>query len=324
LSEQTIKALSGEVNFKEIAEKYGRQTVKEMMTSTSGLALAQLVAARAAIQLLTRVDARELCRRELIPPGAGMTHHFQFIKIPADLGAQRSESLSVDATAKDLELEDKDATLVQLVARTDISDLVQRQATVNVANAVGIGHGNVMNYLINKLIYAQINAATTSYINKVRAASSINYTFSDIFDLIGYVEDQRAIADTFVTYPIQAAKGVSGEATGFFPFVKTNISSVQFTGALQEYLKMGVLPQICGLKIFRDSSYKPVTASADGAVMGAVLQSGEAIGWADAEDVMTEIQRWAPQVGFRVVTHVTGAAKLIADPFVALLKHTNS
>jgi hypothetical protein len=66
---QTLIASAGGLDFKALAEQYGKLTVREITSGTSGLALAQLVAARAAIQLATLVDARTFTRTEMVPPG---------------------------------------------------------------------------------------------------------------------------------------------------------------------------------------------------------------------------------------------------------------
>jgi hypothetical protein len=316
-------ASAGGLDFKALAEQYGKLTVREITSGTSGLALAQLVAARAAIQLATLVDARQFCRVELVPPGGGKTYHFQKVAVPDSFEGTLTEGS--DFTAVDLTLGDITATLTVGVARTDVSDIAQRQAAVNLAEVIGIGHGNALNRFINSDIYSTVNGATTNIVKEILSANSKNYTFSDIFAARGLVERARGRPDSFVTYPYQVAKGSGSPAdTGFYPFVQTNITSVQFTTALATYLQTGQISELFGLRLFIDKVYEPATASADAAVMASVLQGGEAEGWAQAEDIVSEIQRWAPQVGFRIVTHTTGKSGLIMDPFVTLIEHTNS
>src|SRR5947209_16859181 len=71
------------LDFGRLQDQYSGLTVREVLVSgTSNLSLAQLVATRAAIQLLTLVDARRFTRTELVPPGGGTTYHFQKVVTP--------------------------------------------------------------------------------------------------------------------------------------------------------------------------------------------------------------------------------------------------
>jgi hypothetical protein len=315
---QTIAASAGGLDFKSLAEQYGKLTVREITSGSSGLALAQLVAARAAIQLATLVDARKFCRVEMVPPGGGKTYHFQRVAVPDTFESTLSEG--ADVSAVDATLADVTATLAIGVVRTDISDLAQRQAAVNLAEAIGIAHGNALNRWMNNDIYSSMNSATTNVYTAGTANNSYCFTFNDIMYVKGLVEKARGRADTLVTYPYQAAVG-SGTATGFYPFVMANITSVQFTTALASYVATGQISELFGLKLYVDKVYEPSNAAASGAVLAAVNVGGEAVGWAQAEDIISEIQRWAPQVGFRIVTHVTGKSALPMEPWVGLIKH---
>ena len=227
-----------------------------------------------------------------------------------------------DLTAYDATLADVTATLTVGAVRTDISDLAQRQAAVNLAEAIGIAHGNALNRFMNNDIYSSMNTATTcvTTVGTANDGVSTNFGFNDIMYVKGLVEKQRGRADTLVTYPYQA-KVSTGVATGFYPFVMSNITSVQFTTAMASYVATGQISELFGLKLYVDKVYEPSNAAANAAVLAAVTVSGEAVGWAQAEDIISEIQRWAPQVGFRIVTHVTGKSALPMEPWVGLIKH---
>ncbi|MEM3617894.1 MAG: hypothetical protein QXK47_02335 [Candidatus Bathyarchaeia archaeon] len=315
-----IAASAGGLDFKALAEQYGKLTVREIVSGTSGLALAQLVAARAAIQLATLVDARQFCRVEMVPPGGGKTYHFQVVKVPDSFEAVYGETGS-DISATDANLSDVTATLQIIAVRTDISDLAQRQAAVNLAEAVGIAHGNALNRGLNGDIYSCLSGSTTNVISKGTANNSANYTWTDIMALKGAIEAQRGKADTFVSYPYQAAQG-SGNPTGFYPFIVDNITSVQFTTALASYVQTGAISELFGMKLYIDKVYEPANAAASGARLASLCYGGEAVGFALAEDIVSEVQRWAPQVGFRIVTRVMGKAATVVEPWTALIKHT--
>jgi hypothetical protein len=232
-----------------------------------------------------------------------------------------TEGTDLDAT--DATLGDVTATLTVGAVRTDISDLAQRQAAVNLAEVIGIAHGNSLNRFMNNDIYSTLENDVANATCKVTGGTANNsycFTFNDIMYVKGLVEKQRGRADTFVTYPYQAAVG-SGNATGFYPFVMGNISSVQFTTAMAAYVASGQISELFGLKLYVDKVYEPSNAAVANARLGSVLVSGETEGWAQAEDIISEIQRWAPQVGFRIVTHVTGKSARVMEPWVGHIVH---
>src|SRR5207245_10462172 len=99
---------SQSLDFGRLTEQYSKLTVREVISSTGGVSLAQLVATRAAIQLLTLVDARRFTRVELVPPGGGTTFHFQQVIPPTPSPAGEP---SADVTLKDQTLTDSTAPL---------------------------------------------------------------------------------------------------------------------------------------------------------------------------------------------------------------------
>lgn len=324
-------------SFYELGQQYGKLTVaqaanlrlvQEVNAATSNLAFPVMVAARAALQLATLVDARQFCRTEMIPEGGGLTYHFQYVTMPSNWSTSNISAYtgagSSDITANDPTFTDVSATVATYPARTFVEDKVQRQLAYNLAQVLGIAHGSVLNAKINALLYSTINGATTNVENVgTSGGASVNYTFTNIFDMRGMVEKARFRPDTFVTYPQLAADGSGGVTTGFYPFMMSNITSVQFTSAFIDYLRTGNLTEMFGLKLYLDSVYAPSDGKGDstGDALCAILQSGEAVGWAQTEDVTSEIQRWAPQVGFNLVTHIIGAGAKIVDPAIATVQH---
>jgi hypothetical protein len=111
---------------------------------------------------------------------------------------------------------------------------------------------------------------------------------------------------------------------GWYPFVQSNITSVQFTAALADYLRSGSIAEIFGLRLFVDKVYDRGIANFGSSAadkIAHVLVSNEAVGWAQAEDIVSEVQRWALQVGFRIVTHSIGKTGLILDAFTGSIQH---
>ncbi len=311
------------LDFGRLTEEYSKLTVREVVSSTAGVALAQLVATRAAIQLLTLVDARRFARVELVPAGGGTTHHFQKIVTPT---ASAAGEPTADITLQDPSLTDVTAALTMFRIGTFVGDMAQRQAAVNLAEVVGITHGNSLNREMNNDLYTTLrtNTVNTRTVGSAGTTVSVNYAFSDIFNIRGQIESKRGRPDTLVTYPQNAAVGTGGVETGWYPFIQSNITSVQFTAALADYLRTGSIAELFGLRLFVDQVFNTGIANfpanaGDRLAMAAV--SNEALGWAQAEDIVSEIQRWALQVGFRIVTHSIGKSALVLDEFTGSIQH---
>src|SRR5712692_9215952 len=147
------------LDFGRLTEEYSKLTVREVISSTGGVSLAQLVATRAAIQLLTLVDARRFARVELVPSGGGTTHHFQKVQAVA---AGASGEPAADISLQDPTMTDVSAQLTMFRIGTFISDMAQRQAAVNLAEVVGIAHGNGINQQMNNDIYTILVGSTVN------------------------------------------------------------------------------------------------------------------------------------------------------------------
>ena len=310
------------LDFGRLTEEYSNLTVREVISSTSGVSLAQLVATRAAIQLLTLVDARRFARVELVPPGGGSTFHFQQVVTPTPSASGEPSS---DITLQDPTLTDITAALTMFRVGTFIGDMAQRQAAVNLAEVVGIAHGNGINQQMNNDIYTVLTGASTVTrpVGTAADGKTTNYAFSDLINLRGQIERQRGRPDTFVTIPESPAVS-TGVEIGWYPLIQSNITSVQFTAALADYLRTGSIAELFGLRLFVDKIFDLGTSnygSNANDVIGSVLVSNEAVGWAQAEDIVSEVQRWALQVGFRTVTHSIGKTANILPAFIGNIKH---
>jgi len=337
-------------DFGNYTQDYSKLTVREVVAGTGNLSLAQLVATRAAIQLLTLIDARRFCRTELVPPGGGTTWHFQKVVVPTAMAskgfaevdfANTIQTFTGTITMQNPTLTDITAALTIFPAATFVSDLAQRQSAVNLAEVIGINHGNAINYSMNQDIYTPAlgtsangtapSPPTTSKVTEGGSgtAVSVNYTFTDVATARGLVEAQRGRPDTFITYPTAAANGAGGVVTGWYPFILSNMGSaapgaLQYAAALADYLRTGSIAEFFGMRLFVDNAYKGTNSnfpSNQNDVLAQVLVSNEAVGWAQAEDIVSEVQRFAVGIGFNIVTHSFGKAILIMDPFVASIVH---
>ena len=305
-------------------EKYARTPVRELISTTSGVALRQSVAARAGFQMITNVDLRQIARLEQCPEAGGLVYHFQKVAVTTAM-SNGAYVPGTNLTSVDPTLADQYATVQLYPAASFLQDLELRQAAVNFVEIYGAAQGNALNWQVNSAIWTELCNATTNVVKEIGSGYSKNYSWADIQACVGKIKAQRGKPNKLVTYPYQAACGTTGLVdTGFEPFVLSNITSVQFYGGLAELLKTGTPVALMGMDVYSDYICTPTTACSDGAVMAAVLQGNEAIGWAQATDVETKIQRWELQVGEYMVSNIAGATKLIIEPFVALIEHTNS
>jgi len=338
------------LDFGRQTEDYSNITLREIVAGTSNLSLAQLVATRAAIQLLTLIDGRRFCRTELVPPGGGKLWHFQKVQVPTAMTSTGFTEVDFTGAVQTFTgtvqmnnptLTDVQATLAVFPAATFVSDLAQRQSAVNLAEVIGISHGNAINFDMNQDIYTPAlgtsangtapSPPTTSKVTEGTSgtAVSVNYTFTDVATARGLVEGQRGRPDTFVTYPTAAANGAGGVVTGWYPFVMSNMGSaapgaLQYAAALADYLRTGSIAEFFGMRLFVDNAYKGTNSnfpSNQNDVMAQVIVSNEAVGWAQAEDIVSEVQRFAVGIGFNIVTHSFGKSALIMGEFVASLVH---
>ena len=320
-----------------LSEDYSRYTVRELISTTSGVGLATLVATRAAMQLLTLVDDRRWGRVELVPPGGGTTHNFQKL-IVATGSVGEVDPATVTNTVTDVTgtLSTPSATIKQFAIKTGIDDLAQRQAAVNLAEVYGIFHGNSMNNMINIEMITTLdgNSSNTQTVGGSGDAKTTNYTWNMLFDGRGQVEQARGRPDTFVTFPFSAAAGTGGANVGFYPFVRDNVTAVggggtiTYYGALANYLLTGEIAQVFGMRVFSDNSYtftnqtgtqKNFTSASS--KYAQILVSNEVVGYAQAEDITAEIQRWSIAVAYQLVSHAFGGAALILDQHTTSIQH---
>ena len=312
--------------YTDFQEKYARTPVRELISSTGGLALRQSVAARAGFQMITNVDLRNICRLEQCPEAGGLTYKFQTVAVTNSMGQTSPYTYvpGTNMTPADPTLAAPSATVAVYPAASFLQDLMLRQSAVNFVESYGAAQGNFINFAINYAVWAGLKTASSN-IDTISGTNgtSANYAWTDIQNCVGLIKAARGKPNAFVTYPYSAVVN-AGTTQGFEPFVLSNITSVQFMGGLAKYMETGTLPALMGLEVYDDNTISPGTAAncaATGAVLGAVLQKNEAVGWAQATDIETRIQRWELQVGEYMVSNIAGATALVLDPFVAQIEH---
>jgi len=296
-------------DYKNVLESNKEVTIKELTTGTSGLSLAQLVATRAAMQMLTLMDARKLCRTENVPERGGMVYHFQkAVVVPFTGGTGSTDVLdeSTDLNTTDITLTDVTVTLQTFAGRTDVSDIAMRQAAVNFSQLIGAAHGNALVRSLNNDIYTSVKTAgSTAYVQTGSAGDATETTlaWSHIFSARQKILSQRGMPTDFITSPKK-----------LYELIQSNVTSVQFYASLQDFIKEGTLPRIMGMRVSEDPVWGETFTGTSAEVYGAVLWGGEAVGFCLADDVHTEVQRWAPRVGARIVSSVAGKSVLIMSP----------
>lgn len=294
--------------WRELTETYGRLTVAEalMTTGGSGTSLAQLVSARAAYQMLTKMDARNFCRLEQVPPGGGKTYHVQ--RFTAQAGGSASEGATISTTNETLS--DVLFNLTIYAIRTDVSDLLQRQAAVNFADAIGRQHGNAMIREVNNAVYTALGTNTANC-RTISGSGEQEVAWADVLEGMRMVEGQRGEPDTLITHPKKLHE-----------FIRKDAASQLFTTAYVDYIRTGKVNTVAGMAVYSDAVYGGGSwAGSAGEKYMHILQSDEAIGWAQAWDVSTEIQRLAENIGFKMVTSLAGASAEIVDEFIASIEH---
>ena len=304
-----------ENDYKACLETNKTATIREL-TTASNISMAQLVASKASVQMLTLMDARKLCRTENVPERGGMTYHFQKAAgLPFTGGQGSSDTLTegTDLNTTDITLTDVTVTLQVFAGRTDISDIAMRQAAVNFSQLVGTAHGNALVRALNNDVYTQIKTAgTTSYVpvGSANTATEVTLAWSHIFGARQKILSARGLPTNLVTSPYEMYK-----------LIQDNVTSVQFYASLADFIKEGRLPIVMGMRVSEDPVWGETFTGTTGEKLAAVLWGGEAMGFCLADDVHTEIQRWAPQVGARFVSSVAGKSVLIQAPWVSLIQH---
>lgn len=292
-----------------VMEQFGNLSIMEAMnTGTSTISMAQLVSTRAAFQMLTKVDARNFCRLENVPPGGGMTYHIQFIPVKAAGSVTETVGL---ASSTDYNPQDITITLGIYGIRTDFTDLLQRQAAINFADAVGRAHGNGILQQINNALYTTVLGNSTNK-RTISGSGEQIIAWNDVVSAMRLVESARGEPDTFISSPKKVHE-----------LMMQDVGSNLFTSAYADYIRSGKVGVVAGMSVFSDPVFHggESWAGTSGEEYAAILQSDEAVAWGQAWDVSTEIQRVAEAIGFKMVSSIAGGSARVVEPFIATIEH---
>ena len=294
---------------KEARQSLGNKTVKELLTTTGSLILPRLVDAKASIKFQTLVAADEIARIQNVPEGTGKTFDIQRIaNLVYDTFGEGAAITAVDPT-----LGNPQGTILQLGKATKISSLLQRTAAVDFINAIGDAHASTVQGAINDKIYIELKAAVSNVITTTQAALVEGLiTLTEIRNARSAVEVDKWPAADFI---------VSGSRK-FHQFLTDNMTSVQFSTALVDFLRTGGLTTFLGMRWVVDSVFGDPTAGAAGEDYAAVGVIGTSVAWGQlGPKFRSEVWREGLELSDYLISYVEGGAKLVEDDAVALISH---
>jgi hypothetical protein len=316
--------------WRELMDQFGNVTVREaaMTTGTSTVALATLVSTRAAFQMLTKVDARNFCRLDPVPPGGGTTFYVQYIPAVKSTSGTGSPATGVQAegtAATETVYAPKRIaySLSIFIIWSTITDLLQRQSAINFADAMGKLHGNAMIREVNYRTYYNVvnvghgSRSVTVDIGGVSDNSEAELAWADIMLVKQRIESLRGDPDVLVSSPKK-----------IYEVMRKDAAANIYMGAMADFLKTGKIPVLAGLSVFMDY----VFADACGATSESygytqyqpyaiALQSDEAVGFAQAWDISAEIQRYAENAAFKLVTTLAGDSQPVVQDWIGYIEH---
>jgi len=270
--------------------EYAKMTVKELLTSSSNVALPNMVQARALLSLTNWVDARELCMRVTVPKGSGKTVDTQIITQPTFSAWTEGSALS----AADPTLTKRTVTMLPFGKVTAISDLLANTSAINFIEQIGQVHGACVRQGIFQYIAAALSAAAGGTIS---AASGSSLQFGDVVNAIKTAAGNGFQTDFIICSP-----------SSMWVAFTTSYAITQFTGALVDMLVSGLKPQALGLDWYADPFFDTVFPAAD-KKLGYVGTKGLSAVWgALQEEPVVEIYRIPTELQNYVITHMDGGA----------------
>ena len=270
----------------------GKMTVKELLTSTSNIALPTMVQAAALIALNNWADLREICNMVNVPKGAGKTIDTQMLTQPAfDSWTEGSALAAADPTVGKGSI-----TLAPFGKVTQITDLLANTGAFDFVDSMGTIHGGCVRQGIFSKVSVALSAAAG---NTVSAAATSVLTFPDVTNAIKLNAADAFPSDFIVTSP-------SNMWTAF----TTSHAVTQFYGALNNLFAGGVgqRPKALGLEWYPDPYWDTVFLAAHKklAYVGSKKLSAS---WGQLQpDPIVELYRVPTELSSYVVTHLDGGA----------------
>jgi len=273
----------------------GKMTVKELLTSTSNIALPTMVQARAILELTGNwIDARELCMLADVPKGAGKTINTQVITMPAFDAWTEGSALS----AADPTLTTRSITLLPFGKVTQISDLLANTSAINFVDMLGQVHGRCVQQGIFSYVMTAISAGAGGTIS---AGSGSTLTFTDVRNAIKTVAAAGvAPPDFIVTSPTNAWTAFS-----------TSDAMTQYYGALNDIMRSGVgkvIHNVLGLDWYLDPYWDTLFPAGLKRLAYVGCKGISAVWGALQTEPQVEIYRLPTALANYVITHIDGGA----------------
>ena len=224
--------------------EYATMTVKELLTSTSNIALPTLVQAKAILVMKNFIDARELCMRVRVPKGAGKTVNVQVITRPDYDNWTEGNALS----AADPTLASKSVTLASFGKVTKISDLLANTSAINFVEVVGQVHGAcVRQGILDKIVDGMAGASSPNVVNVGTKGdgTEASFTLSNVASAISENLVDGFTPDFILTAPDK-----------LWAAFTTDYDVKQFYGALSDLLVSGRIPRVLGLDWYMDPYFE--------------------------------------------------------------------
>ncbi len=272
-----------------------KMTVRELLTSTSSIALPTMVQTRAILELTGNwMDAREICMLVDVPKGSGKTINTQVITMPAYDSWTEGSAL----TAADPTLTTRSITLAPFGKVTQISDLLANTSAVNFVDMLGQVHGACVRQGIFSKVLTAISAGAGGTIS---AGSGSTLTFTDVRSAINTVANAGVSPPDFiVTSPTNAWTAFS-----------TSDAMTQYYGALNDIMRSGqgkVIHNVLGLDWYLDP-YWDTLFPASLKRLAYVGCKGLSAVWAALQtEPQVEIYRLPTALANYVITHIDGGA----------------
>ena len=270
-----------------------KMTVKELLTSTSNIALPTTVQARALLELNNWSDLREVCMIADVPKGAGKTIDTQVLTQPAYADWTEGSALS----AADPTVAKRTVTLAPFGKVTQISDLLANTSALNFVEQLGRVHGGCVRQGIFTKVCIALSAGAG---NTISAAATSVLTFADVRNAIKLNAADGFIADFIVTSP-------SNMWTAF----GTTDAMTQYYGSLNDLMKsgLGMKAHALGLDWYADPYFDTVFPAADKKLAYVGLKGQSSI-WAALQNEPTvEVYRVPTELSSYVITHMDGGAQ---------------
>lgn len=294
----------------------GQMTVKELLTTTSNVALPTMVDARALLELQNYVDPRVFCKRVTLPKGAGKVAYVQVLTAPApdDWSTEGNAISAADPTVANASI-----TVAHFGKGTVVSDLLANTSAIDFVEEVGRVHGGVIGKALNAKVATALVGATgnAQTVGTKGDTTEANFDFTKVASAIGAILADGWMPDVMYTAPDKLWSAFT-----------TSYAVTQFTGALADFMLSGQVPNVMGLKWYMDPYFElgsnggSAWTGADGEEYAVVTTSGAGAGWAELEpNPKSEIYREPLKLVNTIVTSLAGASAKLVDNASAVIEH---